>query len=87
MLWKEASLSLLSFFFYLPLNPWYQDQEIQPAFNVGLNSVLPYVPSPFGHSYWYNNYVPSGSFLSGGKLVSRDKGVPLTSEVFSLATS
>lgn len=86
MLWKEASLSLLSFFFFFdfPLNPWYQDQ---PAFNVGLNSVLPYVPSPFGPSYWYNNYVPNGSFLSGGKLVSRDKWVPLISVVFSLATS
>lgn len=55
MLWKEASLSLLSFFslffFAFPLSPWYQDQEIQPAFNVGLNSVLHYIYSPFGPSY------------------------------------
>lgn len=40
-----------SLFFAFPLSPWYQDQEIQPAFNVGLNSVLPYIYSPFGPSY------------------------------------
>lgn len=65
--WEGSSLLLLSAFAFP-----------KPAFGVGLNSVSLYAGSLFGPSYLFNNYVPSGFFMSGVKLVSRDKGVPLT---------
>lgn len=64
---KGASLLLLAPFTFS-----------NPAFNVSLNSVSLYADSLSGPSCLFNNHVPSGSFMSGVKLVSRDTGVSLT---------
>lgn len=48
------------------------------------HTVLPCANSLLGPHYLFNNYLPSGSSVSGAKLVFRDKKIPITSVVSAI---